>query len=348
LSLVIEDHAMKSPVFFAAAFAVMASAGAVAAQEVNVYTYREPDLIKPLFEAFTKETGVKVNIVFAKEGLEERIASEGAASPADMLLTVDVARLTKAVDLGFAEPIQSDILTSRIPAELRDAGNAWFGISMRARVIYASKERIGDEPIFYEDLADPKFKGKICIRDGQHIYNNALFSAFLSRNGDEAARAWLTGLRDNLARKPSGGDRDVAKDIAAGVCDIGIGNTYYVGLMTNNPDQKAWADAVKVVMPRFKTGGTHVNVSGFVITKTAPNKANAIKLGEWLAGDTAQGLYATSNFEYPVVADIKSAPLVEGWGKLERDGTALSDIAKNRKAASELVDALRFNDGPGS
>ncbi len=223
-----------------------------AAGEVNVYTYREPGLIKPLFDAFTKETGIAVNIVFAKEGLEERIAAEGAASPADMLLTVDIGRLSKAVDLGFAESIASEALSSAVPAEMRDSGNAWFGVSLRARVIYASKDRVGDAPITYEELADPKWKGKICIRDGQHIYNNALFSAYIARHGVDETRAWLQGVKANLARKPSGGDRDVAKDIAAGLCDIGLGNTYYVGLMENNPEQKAWADAIKVIMPTFK------------------------------------------------------------------------------------------------
>jgi iron(III) transport system substrate-binding protein len=318
------------------------------AGEVNVYTYREPGLIKPLFEAFTKETGITVNIVFAKDGLEERIAAEGAASPADMLLTVDVGRLTKAVELGFAETINSAKLTSAIPPELRDKANAWFGVSMRARVIYASKDRVGDTPIAYEDLADPKYKGKICIRDGQHIYNNALFSAYIAHHGVEETRAWLLGLKANLARKPSGADRDVAKDIAAGVCDLGLGNTYYVGLMSINPDQQAWANAIKVIMPRFKDGGTHVNVSGFVIVKSAPNKANAITLGEWLVSPVAQKLYAAQNFEYPVLKGIEPAAKVQEWGPLDRDALPLSEIAGNRKAASDLVDDVKFNDGAGS
>jgi iron(III) transport system substrate-binding protein len=318
------------------------------ANEVNVYTYREAALIKPLFDAFTAETGTKVNVIFAKEGLEERIAAEGAASPADMLLTVDIARLGKAVEMGFAETLSSDVLTKAIPANLRDSANAWFGVSMRARVLYASKDRVGNEAITYEDLADPKFKGKICIRDGQHIYNNALISAFIAKNGPDKTKAWLEGVKANLARKPAGGDRDVAKDIAAGTCDIGLANTYYVGLMTNNPEQKAWADAIKVIMPRFKDGGTHVNVSGFVITKTAPNKANAIKLGEWLVGPTAQKLYASTNFEYPVVETVKADALVQSWGALNIDSLPLSDVAKFKKQASELVDAVKFNDGPGT
>jgi iron(III) transport system substrate-binding protein len=331
-----------------AAIAVAMGAQTALANDVNVYTYREPALVKPLFDAFTAETGIKVNVIFAKEGLEERIAAEGAASPADMLLTVDIARLGKAVEMGFAETVTSDVLTKAIPANLRDSANAWFGVSMRARVLYASKDRVGNETITYEDLADPKFKGKICIRDGQHIYNNALISAFIAKNGPEKAKTWLEGVKANLARKPAGGDRDVAKDIAAGTCDIGLANTYYVGLMTNNPEQKAWADAIKIIMPRFKDGGTHVNVSGFVVTKTAPNKANAIKLGEWLVGPTAQKLYASTNFEYPVVSTVETDPLVKSWGDLNIDSLPLSDIAKYKKQASELVDAVKFNDGPGT
>jgi iron(III) transport system substrate-binding protein len=326
----------------------MLTATSAKAAEVNVYTYREPGLIKPLFDAFTKETGIAVNVVFAKDGLEERIAAEGAASPADLLLTVDVARLSRAAELGFAEPLKSDVLDKAVPSSLRDAGNAWFGVSMRARVIYASKDRVGDAPITYEDLADPRFKGKICIRDGQHNYNNALFSAYLAKNGPEETRRWLTGVKANLARKPSGGDRDVAKDIAAGTCDIGIGNTYYMGLMANNPEQKAWADAVKVIMPKFRDGGTHVNISGFAVVKTAPNKAEALKLGEWLVSPEAQKIYASQNFEYPVVAGTELDPVVAGWGALAMDTLPLSDIAKNRKAVSEIVDDVAFNDGPGT
>jgi iron(III) transport system substrate-binding protein len=313
------------------------------AADVNVYTYREPGLIKPLFDAFTAETGIAVNVIFAKDGLEERIAAEGANSPADMLLTVDIARLTKAKDLGITQPVKSATLEEAIPPGDRDAYGHWFGVSERARVFYASKDRVSENAMTYEDLADPKWKGKVCIRSGQHMYNLALLGAVIGKLGPEKARAWLEGVKANLARKPSGGDRDVAKDIAAGLCDIGVGNTYYVGLMQQNPDQKAWADAIKVIMPTFAGGGTHINLSGFAIAKNAPNKDNAVKLGEWLVSPKAQELYATLNFEYPVRAGVATSPTVQAFGELKRDDTPLATVAANRAAASEMVDAVGFD-----
>jgi iron(III) transport system substrate-binding protein len=325
------------------------TAPVVAASEVNVYTYREPQLIKPLFDAFTRDTGIKVNVVFANTGLEERMAAEGDKSPADLLLTVDIARLVRAVELGVAQPVQSAALTQAIPAQFRDPANHWFGVTYRARVVYASKARVGDQTITYESLADPKWRGRICTRDGQHIYNNALFAAYVVKHGTEKAEEWLRGVRANLAKKPSGGDREVARDIAAGQCDIGLGNTYYIGLMLNREaDRKAWAEAVSVVKPRFENGGTHVNISGFVVAKHAPNKANAVRLGEWLTGETAQKLYSAMNFEYPVRAGVAVDPTVESWGTLVPDAMPLSDIAAQRKTASEIVDRVQFNAGPSS
>jgi iron(III) transport system substrate-binding protein len=211
---------------------------AYAAGEVNVYTYREPALIEPLFKAFTDETGIAVNTIFAKDGLEQKIQSEGANSPADVLLTVDIARLQEAVSLGISQSVTSPILEANVPEGLRDPEKNWFAVSMRARVVYASKERVQQNEITYEELADPKWKGKICIRSGQHIYNNALFAAAVAKFGEDKAASWIEGIKNNLAKKPSGGDRDVAKDIAASVCDIGLGNTYYVGLMQKNDAQK--------------------------------------------------------------------------------------------------------------
>jgi iron(III) transport system substrate-binding protein len=329
--------------------AAILSGSALAAGEVNVYTYREPDLIKPLFDAFTADTGITVNVIFAKDGLAQKISAEGESSPADLLLTVDIARLVEAVSLGITQPIASQAVNENIPANLRDPDGNWFGTSMRARVVYASKERVHQDQMTYEELADPKWKGKICIRSGQHVYNNALFAAFLAKHGEEKTVAWLRGLKNNLAKKPSGGDRDVAKDIAAGVCDIGIGNTYYVGLMQNGPDeQKAWADAIKVVMPKFDGGGTHVNVSGVVMAKHAPNRDNAVKLMEWLVGDKAQQMYASMNYEYPVKAGIAIDPTVAKFGQLEIDSLPLADVAKFKTKAAELVDEVGFDEGPGA
>ncbi len=259
-----------------AAGAVVAAAGCALAQsgEVNVYTYRESKLIQPLFDAFTKDTGIKVNVISASSGLEQRIKTEGANSPADVLLTVDIGRLEDAVQAGITQPIKSDLLDKTVPAQYRDPEGHWYGVSMRARVVYASKERVKQSAITYDELADPKWKGKICIRSGQHIYNNALFAAVIAKHGAAKAEEWLKGLKANLAHKPSGGDRETARDVAAGKCDLGIGNTYYWALMNDKEaDKKAWAEATKVILPTFQGGGTHVNLSGVVLAKHAPNKA---------------------------------------------------------------------------
>jgi iron(III) transport system substrate-binding protein len=314
------------------------------ANEVNVYSYREQKLIQPLFEAFTKDTGIKVNVISASSGLEQRIKTEGANSPADVLLTVDVARIQDAIDAGVTQPIKSAVLDKAVASQYRDPDGAWYGISMRARVVYASKERVPQTAITYEELADPKWKGKICIRSGQHMYNNALFAAYLAKHGEAKTEAWLKGLKANLAQKPSGGDREVARDIAAGKCDIGLGNTYYWALMNDKEaDRKPWAEATKVILPSFEGGGTHVNLSAVVLAKHAPNKDSAIKLIEWLMGEHAQHLYADMNYEYPLLSEIKVNPTIAGYGTLKPDKLPLSEIAKNKKGAANLVDKVGFD-----
>jgi iron(III) transport system substrate-binding protein len=337
---------MCSLAFSAALVAALAAAPATAQSsgEVNVYTYRESKLIQPLFDAFTKETGIKVNTVSASSGLEQRIKAEGPNSPADVLLTVDIGRLEDAVRAGVTQPIKSALLDKVVAPQFRDDEAHWYGISMRARVIYASKERVKQDKITYEELAEPKWKGKICIRSGQHIYNNALFAAYIAHHGEAKAESWLRGLKANLARTPSGGDREQARDVAAGKCDIGIGNTYYWALMLNrNPAQKPWAEATRVILPTFEKGGTHVNVSGVVLTRHAPNKANAMKLIEWLVGEMAQQMYADMNYEYPIRPGVAINPTVAGYGKLNSDPLPLSKIAQYKKAAADLVDKVGFN-----
>jgi iron(III) transport system substrate-binding protein len=312
--------------------------------EVNVYTYRETKLVQPLFDAFTRDTGIKVNVVSASSGLEQRIKAEGANSPADVLLTVDIGRIDEAVAAGVTQPIKSEAIDSIVPAQYRDPNGHWAGISMRARVIYASKDRVKQNAITYEELADPKWKGKICIRSGQHIYNNGLFAAYTARHGEAKTEEWLRGLKANLAQKPSGGDREAARDVAAGKCDIGIGNTYYWALMMNNdPEKKPWAEATRVILPTFEGGGTHVNLSGVLLAKHAPNKANGVKLIEWLAGEPAQKMYADTNYEYPIRAGVAVNPTIAGYGKLNADSLPISKIAANRKAASALVDKVGFD-----
>jgi iron(III) transport system substrate-binding protein len=312
--------------------------------EVNVYTYRETKLIQPLLDTFAKDTGIKVNVISASSGLEQRIKAEGASSPADVLLTVDIGRIDEAVQAGVTQPVVSEVLETIIPPQYRDPNGHWAGISMRARVIYASKERVKQDAISYEELADPKWKGKICIRSGQHIYNNGLFAAYVAHHGEAKAEEWLKGVKANLAQKPSGGDREAARDVAAGKCDIGIGNTYYWALMMNNdPDKKPWADATRVILPTFEGGGTHVNLSGVLLAKHAPNRVNGVKLIEWLAGPTAQQMYADSNYEYPVRAGVAVNPTIAGYGKLNPDPLPIAKIAANRKAASTLVDKVGFD-----
>jgi len=312
--------------------------------EVNVYSYREHKLIQPLLDAFTKDTEIKVNVISASSGLEQRIKSEGANSPADLLLTVDIARLQEAENLGITQPIKSEVVDKTIPAQYRDPNGHWVGLAMRARVVYASKERVPQTAINYEDLADPKWKGKICIRSGQHQYNNALFAAYIVHYGEAKAEEYLKAFKANLAQKPSGGDREVARDIAAGKCDIGLGNTYYWALMNDKEaDKKAWADATKVILPTFRGGGTHVNLSGVVLAKHAPNKANAMKLIEWLTGEHAQHLYADMNYEYPLRAGIPVNKTIAGYGALNADKIPLVDVANKKKAAANLVDKVGFD-----
>jgi iron(III) transport system substrate-binding protein len=328
------------------AFAVagaLSIAGALAAQanEVNVYTYRET---KPLFDAFTKDTGVKVNVISASSGLEQRIKTEGANSPADVLLTVDIGRLEEAVELGITQPLKSDAVEKSVPAQYRDPEGHWYGMAMRARVVYASKDRVTQNALTYEELADPKWKGKICIRSGQHIYNIALISAMIVKHGEAKAEEWLKGVKVNLAQKPSGGDRETARDVAAGKCDLGIGNTYYWALMNDREnDKKPWAEATKVILPNFEGGGTHVNISGVVLAKHAPNKASAVKFIEWMVSEKAQQMHADLNYEYPARAGVAINKTIAGYGALKADSMSLSQIAANRKKASALVDKVGFN-----
>jgi iron(III) transport system substrate-binding protein len=325
-----------------------AAATASAQGVVNVYTGREPGLYSATLDEFAKASGIKVNTIFAEQGLAQRIQAEGAASPADVLITVDIGRLQEAIDLGITQPVRSAVLEEKIPAQYRDPAGHWFALSLRSRVVYAAKDRVKQETITYEELADPKWKGRICIRSGQHPYNLALVAAIVARKGEAGAEQWLRGVKANLARKPSGGDRDVAKDIMAGVCDIGLANAYYIGLMQNReaPERKTWAEAVRVLNPRFENGGTHVNVSGAVVAKNAPNRDNAVKLLEFMVSERAQQVFADVNYEYPVRVGIAVNPLVASFGALKADDTPVSRIAALRKTASEIIDRVGFDQGP--
>lgn len=314
------------------------------AQSVNLYTTREPALLNPVLDAFTKDTGIKVNAVFLKDGLQERIKAEGANSPADVMLMVDVGEINAAVDAGVTQPIKSAVVDKIVPSQLRGPGDNWVTLTKRARIVVVSKERVGQDAITYEDLADPKWKGKFCIRAGQHPYNNAFFAAYLARHGAEKTETYLKALKANVARKPGGGDRDVARDILSGQCDIALINTYYIGLMSvAKNEQKGWYDAIKPLKTTFKDGGTHVNVSAAAIAKNAPNKDNAVKLVEYMLGEKAQALYADGNFEFPVNQDVKESAAVKLLGTITPDTTPLGDVARNRKAAADLVDKVGFD-----
>ena len=326
-------------------------ATAATAAEVNIYSYRQPQLINPILAEFTKKTGIKTNVVFAKKGLVERLKAEGQNSPADLILTVDISRLDGAKAGGVTQALANDTLSGNIPAQYRDGEGHWFGLTTRARVVYASKDRVAQNDITYEELADPKWKGKICTRSGQHVYNLGLFASMVNHKGEAAAKTWLDGVKANLARKPTGNDRAQVNGVFSGECDIALGNTYYMGLMQTNdkkPEQKEWAASVKVLFPNANDRGTHVNISGMALTKHAPNKADAVKLMEWLAGDQAQNLYATANFEYPVKAGVAASERVSSWGTLKPDTLSLNDIATKREKASELVDTVDYDGGPNS
>jgi len=330
----------------ATTFALLAAGPALAqSNEVNIYTYREPGLIKPALDAFTGASGIKVNTLFAADGLAQRMRSEGANSPADLLIAVDIGRLQEAIDVGVTQPVKSDVLEKAIPAQFRDPQGQWYALTLRSRIAYVAKDRVADTALTYEGLADPKWRGKICIRSGQHPYNTSLFAAYLAKHGEAKTEAWLKGLKANLARKPSGGDREGARDILAGVCDLAIGNSYYVGLMRNakEEEQRKWGNAIRTINPTFEGGGTHVNISGLVMAKHAPNRANATKLMEFLVSDPAQHIFSDLNYEYPVVAEAPVADTVKSFGALNPDALSLNEVAKNRKAASTLVDKVGFD-----
>ena len=328
-------------VFGAAAFGAVAAS----AQEVNVYSLRQAFLVEPLFEKFTEQSGVKVNVIFAEKGLVDRIKQEGANSPADILMTVDISRIQQAVDAGVTEAVSNDTLAANIPAHLRDPEGHWFALTQRGRAIYASKDRVAEGEITsYEDLADPKWEGRICTRSGTHVYNVALFASMIAVHGEEKAKTWLEGLKSNLARKPQGNDRAQVKAIKEGECDLAIGNTYYYGKMLENEEQRPWAEAVNIVFPNQDGRGMSMNISGMSLIKGAPNQENAVKLMEFLSDDVAQKIYAEVNYEYPVKSGVEWAENVKSWGTFKADTVSLAEIARLTPAAIKMVDEIGYNE----
>jgi len=330
----------------ASAVVLSVSLPAFAQDPLTVYTTREPGLIQPLLDTWTQTSGVKVNTVYIKDGMLERVKAEGKNSPADLLMTVDAGNLIDLVEAGVTQPVQSERLTKAIPANLRGEDNQWFALSMRARVLYAEKSLPIDN-WHYEQLSSPEYKGKVCIRSGQHPYNTALIAAMIAHHGEAKTEEWLRGVKANLARKATGGDRDVARDILGGICDIGLANSYYIGHMKNakeGTDARKWGDAIKVVKPTFEQGGTHVNISGAAVAKFAPNKADAVKLMEYLVSEPAQQQYAKANYEYPVLKGVALDPVISNViGEIDVDKIPLTEIVKHRKQASLLVDKVGFD-----
>lgn len=311
-------------------------------EEVNLYSARQEALIKPLLDAFTSQTGVQVNIISSKaDALLKRIQSEGINSPADVLLTTDAGRLWRAKQAQIFEPVESELLNAVIPEQYRDPDLHWFGLSVRARPIMLIMDSELTSPLSYEDLSNAEYKNNICIRSSSNIYNQSLVASMIATLGEETTEEWVRGLVENFARNPQGGDRDQVRAAAAGQCNIAVANTYYLGQMLadeNNPSDQQAGQQLSVVWPNQTGRGTHVNVSGAGVVKTAPNKANAIKLLEFLASDTAQQIYADVNFEYPVKQDIKVNPILAQWGEFKADQIQLDLLGEYNAAAVRLMD----------
>ena len=323
---------------------ILVSNVAFANEEVNVYSYRQPILINPFFEEFTNSTGIKVNVLHAKKGLLERLLAEGSDTPADLVLTVDISRLSQFVEEGVLMSINSSVLKKNIPSYLRDSESRWFALSKRARIIAVSKDRVPDGAIRnIEDLANSKWKGKICTRPGSHDYNRSLLASIIAAHGEKVAEDWAKGLVANLARKPEGNDRAQAKAIYEGVCDIALMNTYYFGKMKfnkKNPEQKNWAQSIKLVFSNQQDRGNHINVSGGGVVKYSQNKANAIALLEFLTEPKAQELYSLINYEYPVNPTMSLSAELKSWGEFKEDKLPIEKLAKFSTAAQKIIDRV--------
>ncbi|MAZ03624.1 MAG: Fe(3+) ABC transporter substrate-binding protein [Sneathiella sp.] len=326
-----------------AAFATITTATPALSDEVNLYSSRQESLIRPILDDFEKDTGTKVNVVFAKSGMLERLKSEGANSPADAVLTVDISRIAAHKEAGVLQAIESETLEENIPTHFRDPEGEWFGLSARSRVIFYSKERVEPSELStYEDLADPKWKGRICVRSSSNAYNQSLLASIVAHDGAEAAEKWAQGIKDNLARKPQGGDRDQIKAVAAGECDIAIANTYYYGGMMNSDDPEQLEATKKVALfwPNQDGRGAHFNISGAGVTKSAKNKDAAIKLIEYLSDTKAQEFYASSNYEFPVKPGVELDETVASWGEFKADEIGLDKVADAQAEAVMIFDRV--------
>jgi iron(III) transport system substrate-binding protein len=314
---------------------------------VNIYSSRHYQTDEALYFGFTKATGIKVNRIEAGEdALLERIRNEGQRSPADVLITVDAGRLWRAEQLGLFQPVKSALLESRIPAHLREPGGHWFGFSQRARVIAYNKDKVKPGEIqAYEDLADPRWKDRVCMRSATNIYNLSLMGALIDHLGEQKAEAWAKAVRANLAQEPKGGDTDQLKAVAAGQCDVTISNQYYYARLarSDKPDERKIAERIAIVMPNQKTWGTHVNISGAGVLKHSPNREAAVKFLEYLASDEAQRYFADGNNEWPAVASVKlDNPVLNALGDFKRDQLNVAVLGRNQPSSQKIYDRVAW------
>lgn len=311
-------------------------------KEINVYTHRHYEADQDLFKRFEDQTGIKVNVINASaDELIQKMNMEGAQSPADVLITVDAGRLTRAKEQGLLQPVQSDILDNTIPSHLKDPENHWFGITKRARIIAYSLDRVKPEQLStYEDLALPKWKNKLLIRSSGNIYNQSLLASIIVNNGEEKAREWTAAIVQNMARAPKGSDRDQVKAVVAGEGDLAIVNSYYIGQMLNSsdPEEVATAKKIGLFFPNQNDRGTHMNVSGAGVARYAPNKENAIKFIEFLVSEEAQKIFSHSNYEYSVLSSVEAEGILKEWGEFKEDELILSKLGENNKKAVLIFD----------
>jgi len=317
----------------------------VVGAEVNIYSHRQPFLINPFLEKFTEETGIKTNVVYATKGLAQRLKAEGKNSPADVILTVDIGRLYIYDDLDLLASIDSDILDKNIPSNLKSPENKWFALSKRSRIIVTSKERVGEGQITkIEDLANQKWKGKICSRPGSHVYNRALMASLILSLGEKAAEEWAKKFVDNLSRRPQGNDRAQIKAIFEGQCDISIINNYYFGKLkySEDPSQREWAKSVRLIFPNQgeEERGAHINISGGGVAKYSKNKNEAVALLEFLSKAQSQKMYGEINFEYPVNPSVETTEELKSWGSFKSDSLPIISIAQKAYEAQKIIDRV--------
>jgi iron(III) transport system substrate-binding protein len=327
-----------------AVLAFSLSGAAVAAEEVNVYSARHYTTDEQLWDKFTQATGIEVKVVEGDhDQLVQRLVSEGEASPADVFITVDAGRLAQAASKGLLQPVTSEILTKDVPEYLRHPEGLWYGLAVRARILVYSKERVDPASLStYEALSDPKFKGKVLVRSGTHIYNLGLLGSIIEADGAEKAEAWAKGIVDNLARQPEGGDTDQLKAVAAGQGDIAISNSYYLArlIASEKPEDKAVADKLAIFFPNQGDRGTHINITGAGVVKNAPHKDAAVKLLEFLVSPEAQEYFANVSLEFPVNPAVKPHPVLAAFGDFKHDKLNPDTYAANSVEAARIMDRV--------